>query len=35
MSRMAIALIENHQSQDGAVKVPKALQPYLGGKQTL
>ncbi len=35
MSRIPIALIENHQQQDGAVAVPKALQPYLGGKTTL
>lgn len=31
-SRVAIALIENHQTTDGTVAVPAALQPYLGGK---
>jgi seryl-tRNA synthetase len=32
MSRIPIALIENHQLQDGNVQLPKALQPYMGGK---
>ena len=30
MSRMIIALLENHQRSDGTVAVPEALQPYLG-----
>ncbi len=34
-SRVAIALIENHQNQDGQVAVPKALQPYMGGKTVI
>ncbi len=29
-SRFPIALIENHQQQDGSVKIPQALQKYLG-----
>jgi seryl-tRNA synthetase len=29
-SRMPIALLENHQDNDGTVHVPKALQPYYG-----
>jgi seryl-tRNA synthetase len=29
MSRIPIALIENHQDEKGAVKIPKALQPYM------
>jgi len=29
-SRMPIALLENHQDNDGTVRVPKALQPYYG-----
>jgi len=32
MSRIPIALIENHQSADGTVAVPKALQPYMHGQ---
>jgi seryl-tRNA synthetase len=30
VSRMIIALLENHQRSDGKVSVPVALQPYLG-----
>jgi seryl-tRNA synthetase len=30
-SRTFIALIENHQTADGGVRIPKALQPYYGG----
>lgn len=32
MSRVPIALLENHQTADGKVKIPKALQPYYGGE---
>lgn len=34
-SRVAIALIENHQQKDGSVKVPEALQVFMGGKKVL
>ncbi len=34
-SRFPIALIENHQNEDGTVNIPKALQPYLGNKKSL
>lgn len=30
LGRAMIALLENHQSPDGGLSVPKALQPYLG-----
>ena len=33
--RMLIALLENNLNKDGSVKVPKALQPYMGGKEVL
>jgi len=33
--RMLIALLENNLQKDGSVKVPKALQPYMGGKEIL
>jgi seryl-tRNA synthetase len=35
MSRIPIALIENHQTQDGKVQIPKALQPYMHGQTHL
>lgn len=30
LSRALIALLENHQQQDGSVRIPAALQPFLG-----
>ena len=30
--RMLIALLENNLNEDGSVNIPKALQPYMGGK---
>ena len=28
-----IPLLENHQTKDGRVRIPKALRPYIGGKE--
>ena len=33
--RTIVALLENHQQPDGSVRVPAALSPYLGGRETL
>jgi seryl-tRNA synthetase len=33
--RLLAALVENHQTADGHVRVPAVLQPYLGGRETL
>ena len=33
--RMLIALLENNLQADGTVKIPKVLQPYMGGKEVL
>jgi seryl-tRNA synthetase len=30
ISRAIIAILENHQQADGSVRIPKALQPYVG-----
>ncbi len=30
IGRMLIAIIENYQTEDGGVEIPKALQPYVG-----
>ena len=30
LSRAIIAIVENHQQQDGSVRIPKALQKYMG-----
>ena len=32
MPRIIVAILENHQQADGSVRIPKALQPFLGGK---
>ncbi|RHS29359.1 serine--tRNA ligase [Roseburia sp. AF12-17LB] len=33
--RMLIAFLENNLNADGSVNIPKALQPYMGGKERL
>ena len=33
--RGLIALIENNYQEDGSVKIPKILQPYMGGKEVI
>jgi len=33
--RMLIALIENHQESDGSVRLPKALWPYMDGRERI
>lgn len=34
-TRWLVAMLENHQLPDGAVRVPAALRPYLGGLEVL
>jgi seryl-tRNA synthetase len=34
-TRWLVAILENHQQPDGTVRVPKALQPFLGGRDLL
>ena len=31
--RILVSFIENHQQADGSVRIPKALQAYMGGKE--
>ena len=33
--RALIAVMENNQQKDGSIKIPKVLQPYMGGKKIL
>lgn len=33
--RMLIALLENNLQEDGSVRVPEAIQPYMGGTKVL
>ena len=35
ITRTIVAILETHQQADGSVRVPKALQPYLGGLEVL
>ena len=34
-TRWIVPILENHQRRDGSVAVPKALQPFLGGRDVL
>lgn len=34
-SRAMVAILENFQNSDGSVDIPKALQPYMGGKKKI
>ena len=34
-SRAMVAIIENFQQKDGSIKVPKVLQPYMGGRKVI
>ena len=31
LGRVIVAILENHQQEDGSVIVPKVLRPYMGG----
>jgi seryl-tRNA synthetase len=35
MTRTIVAILETHQQADGSVRVPKALQSFLGGREVL
>ena len=35
VGRTLIAVLENYQQPDGSIAVPEALQPYLGGRDTI
>jgi seryl-tRNA synthetase len=35
VGRTLVAILENYQRADGDVDIPRALQPYMGGQQTL
>jgi seryl-tRNA synthetase len=33
--RPLVAILENNQQKDGSIKIPKVLQPYMGGKKVI
>jgi len=35
MGRTLVAIIENYQNEDGTIRIPEVLQPYLGGQSQL
>ena len=34
-TRALIALVENNYLEDGSIKIPKVLQPYMGGLKVI
>jgi len=34
-TRWLVAILEHHQQKDGSVRIPKALQPFVGGRDVL
>ena len=34
-TRWIVAIVENHQQEDGSVRVPEALRPFVGGREVL
>jgi len=35
IGRTLIAVLENHQQQDGSIRIPGLLQPYMGGQEVI
>lgn len=35
LARSLVAIIEHYQNEDGTLRVPKVLQPYMGGREVL
>jgi seryl-tRNA synthetase len=35
VGRALVAVLENHQTEDGSIRIPMALRPYLGGIETM
>ena len=35
VGRALVAVLENHQNEDGSIRIPVALRPYIGGVDTL
>ena len=33
--RMLIAFLENNLNEDGSIRIPVALRPYMGGKEVI
>jgi seryl-tRNA synthetase len=35
LARLVVAILENYQNKDGSVRIPKALVPYMDGKEAI
>lgn len=35
LGRTIVAIFENHQQEDGSIRIPKVLQPYMGGMEMI
>ena len=35
VGRALLAVMENHQNEDGSITVPQVLRPYMGGLETI
>jgi seryl-tRNA synthetase len=35
VGRTLIAVLENYQQRDGSIRIPEALQPYMGGQEVI
>jgi seryl-tRNA synthetase len=35
IGRTTAAILENYQEEDGSVRIPKLLQPYMGGLERI
>jgi seryl-tRNA synthetase len=35
VGRTLVAILENHQQPDGSIRIPKALQPWMGGLERI
>ncbi|RBP97517.1 serine--tRNA ligase [Bifidobacterium aemilianum] len=34
-TRWLVAILENHQQADGSIEIPKAMRPYMGGREVI
>ncbi|MDF7665419.1 serine--tRNA ligase [Bifidobacterium sp. ESL0745] len=34
-TRWLVAILENHQQKDGSIEIPKAMRPYMGGREVI
>ena len=34
-TRWLVAIMENHQQKDGSIVIPRAMRPYMGGKEVI